>query len=450
MGISNSESAADLFPYLWRIISGLLERDIQVTSYAADGSSVERGVQKILETKATTTVTHRIKHPSPDGKGQDIIINIPFFGKYPIANLQDSKHLLKTFRNNLYSGARLLTFPNSVAMFSQVREIAFTDGSPLFHRDVEKLDRQDDNAATRLFCADTLAWVNEHHPDELGLSMYLFIFGELIDAYQNRSVDITERIEMVLRAHFFVEMWEKFLKVAGYSKAKHFVSQQCEDITDILIKGFMKLVYIYRDNVEGQPPLLPWLLSTEVIEHIFGLCRQIVKDFTEAQIKELMPKLSVKLREAIFMSRTADGKARASGYSHTYNDVRGLDLVALAAYPTDMGIVNTAVRAFGHAESFFGLLGVSAADLNTNTLPQIPGIESWYQDEVLSDAEDDFESNDESDAEDFQSTIDALEDTEMNTSRATEALMTYRYTAVAISVDDDMKMYVLISGKVPI
>ncbi|KAF9459537.1 hypothetical protein BDZ94DRAFT_1381618 [Collybia nuda] len=425
MGISNSETAADLFPYLWRIVSGLLERDIQLTSYAADGSNVERGVQKILETKATTTVTHRIKHPSPDGKGEDIIINIPFFGKYPIANLQDSKHLLKTFRNNLYSGARLLTFPNSVAMFSQIREIAFTDNSPLFHRDVEKLDRQDDNAATRLFCADTLAWVNEHHPEELGLSMYLFVFGELIDAYQNRSVDITERIEMVLRAYFFVEMWEKFLKVAGYSKAKHFVSQQCEDITDMLIKGFMKL-------------------------HIFGLCRQIVKDFTEAQIKELIPKLSVKLREAIFLSRTANGKGRASGYSHTYHDVHGIDLVALAAYPTDMGIVDAAVRAFGHAESFFGLLGVSAADLNTDMPPQIPVIKSWYQEEVLSDAEDmytdilcDIESDDESDTEDFQSTIDSLEGAEMNTLRGAEAVMTYRYTSIALSVDDGMKIAAL-------
>jgi hypothetical protein len=295
MGISNSETAAEFFPHLWRIISGLLERGIQVTLYAADGSSVEHSIQRLLEKRATKTVTHRIKHLSPYGYSQDIIIDIPFFGKYPIANLQDSKHLLKTFRNNLFSGARFLTFPNSVAMFSQVREIAFTNGSPLFHRDVEKLDRQDDNAATRLFCADTLAWVNEHHPDELGLSMYLFVFGELIDAYQNRSLNITERIEMVLRAHFFVEMWEKFLKVSGYSKLKHFVSQQCEDITDILIKGFMRLVYIYRDNVEGKPPLLPWLLLTEVIEHIFGLCRQIIKDFTEAQIKELMPKLSVKL-----------------------------------------------------------------------------------------------------------------------------------------------------------
>jgi hypothetical protein len=74
-----------------------------------------------------------------------------FFGSQPIATLQDPKHLLKTFRNNLFFGARLLTFPNSVALFSQVHKMSQANDSPIFQRDVEKLDRQDDNAATRLF-----------------------------------------------------------------------------------------------------------------------------------------------------------------------------------------------------------------------------------------------------------------------------------------------------------
>ena len=66
--------------------------------------------------------------------------------------------------------------------------------SPIYMRDVEKLDRQDNNAATRLFCADTLEWLQDHHPEQLGLAAYLFIFGELIDAWQNRSISILERV----------------------------------------------------------------------------------------------------------------------------------------------------------------------------------------------------------------------------------------------------------------
>lgn len=59
------------------------------------------------------------------------------------------------------------------------------DSTPLFKRDVEKLDRQDDNAAARLFSANVLKFLANKHPDHAGKIVYLFIFGELVDAYQN-------------------------------------------------------------------------------------------------------------------------------------------------------------------------------------------------------------------------------------------------------------------------
>lgn len=142
----------------------------------------------MLESKATSALAITIRHPAEEC--DDIKFTIPFFRKQPIACVQDSKHLLKTFRNNLYSGARLLTFPDSVAHYGQVRAIAFSGDSPLFRRDVEKVDRQDDNAATRLFSANVLEWLKARNPDHLALIVYLFVFGELIDAYQNRFYDI--------------------------------------------------------------------------------------------------------------------------------------------------------------------------------------------------------------------------------------------------------------------
>ena len=61
--------------------------------------------------------------------------------------VQDSKHGLKTFRNNLFSGAQALSFGNYISIYSTICQIAFKPASPLYHQDVEKLDRQDDNAA---------------------------------------------------------------------------------------------------------------------------------------------------------------------------------------------------------------------------------------------------------------------------------------------------------------
>ena len=449
-GIPNDVSADDLFPDLWHIVSGLIDRKIQVTSYAADGSNVERNVQRLLEQHATKTITIRIKHPS-DGH-PDIRIELPFFGSHPfvipIANLQDSKHLLKTFRNNLYSGARLLTFPNGVAMFSQVREMAFDTESPLFRRDVEKLDRQDDNAATRLFCAASLQWLESRGPEFSALVVYLFVFGDLIDAYQNRSISITERIQIVLRAYFFLEMWEEFLLKARYPKSKHFISSQCAAIAHTLSMGFVKLVVIYRDHVEGSPPLLPWLLCTEVIEHVFGLCRQIVKDFTEKDFRDMEPKLFIKIRQAIFTAHATDGKARASGYSHTYTDGRGINMTALSLYPTNRDIDEAAVRAYGEAESLFGFLGVSSRELHASSTI-LPGIQSWVLDDhsvpdLVEDTNDSdllCDEEDESDYDDYQAVIDSLEDSSIGISQQ-KKLNRYRYATIALSVDEQMEMCV--------
>jgi hypothetical protein len=139
----------------------------------------------------------------------------------------------------------------------------------LQNRDVEKLDRQDDAAATCLGSADVLEWLAKHYPHLLGVIIYLFVSYELIAAYQNRRMKHLERAQLALRALFFMEMWEEFLEKAGYPKAKHFLSHEACDIIRYLIHGLLQLVVIYRDNLDSVYPLFPWLLSTEPCEHVF-------------------------------------------------------------------------------------------------------------------------------------------------------------------------------------
>jgi len=67
--------------------------------------------------------------------------------KSPLVFVQYSSHGLKTDCNNLFSGARLLTFRNHVVLYHRIGQGAFKGGLPLYHHNVEKLDQQDDNAA---------------------------------------------------------------------------------------------------------------------------------------------------------------------------------------------------------------------------------------------------------------------------------------------------------------
>jgi hypothetical protein len=295
--------AKDLLEYhVSVLLRGFLDRKVRVHSYAADGTGTERSAQRMFAAMASDYKLVTINHPGPGRP--NIVLKIPLFGTdhHPVVMIQDSKHGAKTYRNNAFSGARLLVLGNYVAMYSQFRAIAFEDG-PLYNRDVEKLDRQDDAAATRLGSADVLEWLTEHYPQLLGPIVYLFIFYELIDAYQNRQMKHIERAQLALRALFFMEMWENFLEKAKYPKHKHFISKEACDITHFLIHGLLQLIIVYRDDLDGLYPLLPWLLSTEVCEHVFGLCRQIIKDFTMLDFYYMIPKLFIRLREHAVFSK---------------------------------------------------------------------------------------------------------------------------------------------------
>ena len=146
--------------------------------------------------------------------------------------MQDSKHGSKTYQNNLFSGARLLTLGNYTAIYAHICAIAFEDHTPLYHCDVEKLDRQDDNAAARLFSSNVLRFIVEHHLDYVGEIVYLVIHGELIDAYQSHHLSHAECIKMALCALYFHYGWCQFLAQAGYHESQHYISREAADITE--------------------------------------------------------------------------------------------------------------------------------------------------------------------------------------------------------------------------
>jgi len=64
-----------------------------------------------------------------------------------IAAIQDPKHGCKTARNNLFSGSQLLALGDHTAHYGQVWYLADEKDTPLYWRDVDCLDRQDDHAA---------------------------------------------------------------------------------------------------------------------------------------------------------------------------------------------------------------------------------------------------------------------------------------------------------------
>lgn len=447
--IPDSISAAQLLDLHLKVLDGLLNQQIQVVSYACDGTEVERSVQRLF-LNHSTNASYSITNPLPGGP--DTVVMFAVYRKQPIVMIQDSKHALKTFRNNLFSGARLLVFGNHASLYHHIREVAFEDGSPLFHRDVDNIDRQDDNAASRLFSADMLNYLANHHPDYVGEIVYLFVFGELIDAYQNRRIPHVERVKMVLRAHYFLDSWEAFLNHCGYPKTRYFLSREAADIARIVIEGYLSLIIIHRDHVSMLSPLLPWLHSSETCEHVFGEARQIVKDFTYLDLIYMIPKLRIKIREAVLRATSSNPKARAAGYNHTYFEHTDVDMLALSTFPSDPEIQTIAQEASEEVTSLVALLGIVRKQLyrpHTILNSTLPTINSWLKhveedvQEIMSDSDNNRESDEEpSEAQQLQSIIDAEEfRTEFMYHKREEQLQNLTSVALAALTDDVIRVY---------
>lgn len=323
--IRSDLTAEMLVEYTEKIVRGLIAVGARLASYSCDGTEIERAIQRLMIARSDSTLIHTIEHPRG---GTPLKITIPVFGGHPIAMVQDSKHGLKTFRNNLFSGARLLTFGNYTAIYRHIREMAFEPDSPLYHRDVEKLDRQDDNAATRLFSAATLDYLGKNHPENVFTILMNFVFAELCDAYQSRHITHREREVLVLRAFYFIEMWQTYLDNAGYKRAQYCISREALDIAHYLVEGLLSLVIIYRDYFPDDYPLLTWLHSTEPCEHVFGECRFVVPDFALLEFFQMVPRIEVKIRQSVHQGQCGNSTNRARGYNHTYFDNHGIDLLS--------------------------------------------------------------------------------------------------------------------------
>lgn len=357
----SSENAQALHEMHKKLADLLNNEQIRPVSLASDGTEVERQVQQLITQSAPSHHIYSIGNTFLGDIGR-ITLRIPLFlGLYPTIIVQDSKHGRKTARNQLFTGARILVLGFFAAFFAQLRELAANALGPLFMRDVENVDRQDDRAAARTFSASALDFHMKTYPDQRGLSVYLFVLGDLVDAWQNRNISHHLRAKMVIRARFFLMAWRAHIVAhPDYSVNTQFISRESFDIFLTLAESLLSLMIIYR-KYYSRYPLLPWLHSTEPCEHVFGVLRQIKKDFTFADMLFAQPKLQALLLGA-FGDMTPEEQANqtASGYHHTYFKADDLDLEELMRYPTDDDLVAASDAAFKEAEQLLASVGINA------------------------------------------------------------------------------------------
>jgi hypothetical protein len=364
--VANPEKrgATDQWNTLQTILGYLYSQKIRVVSYASDGANVERKVQSLMMEAEPLFCVYQI--PTPEGLPA-VQVKIGSSNGNPFVPVQDAKHFAKTARNNHFSGATTLVLGNYIVCYEDMRPLGGFGSPcadyPCYASDVDGLDRQDDAAALRYLSSATIEWTKTHFPNLRGFIIYLFIFGELVDAWQSRHIKHIDRVIMALRAWYFLQFWIEYLNHVELPLSRHCISHEAIDIMKTLIHSLIGLIIIYRDHLpeEMHLPLLPWHHSTEVCEHFFGLMRQKMKDFSYRDFLYMVNPLHRLLRAS--MHRKTDTKVRSSGYSHSWADNTGLDNEDLAIFPTDGEIAEAACAAFAEAEELFETLGVHVSVL---------------------------------------------------------------------------------------
>ena len=85
-------------------------------------------------------------------------------------------------------------------------------------------------------------------------------------------------------------------------------------------------------------PLMPWTHGSESNEHVFGLMRSLIIDFTMLDVLRMISKLTVRLQAACRSKHQQFGAA--AGYSHTYFQDSDSDIPScqLSEFPSNQTI----------------------------------------------------------------------------------------------------------------
>src|ERR1700720_1109290 len=125
--------------------------------------------------------------------------------------------------------------------------------------------------------------------------------GTLFDAWLSRTMTVRDRVLCALRARFWLHFWQQHIVTMSkhypdlYSTQCSFISPTSFWIFNCLCDTLVLLVIAHARYYPAQP-FCPWLLSTEFVEHFFGLARMILLNFTYAELLKMVQHIMVRQR----------------------------------------------------------------------------------------------------------------------------------------------------------
>ncbi|KAH9929219.1 uncharacterized protein B0H18DRAFT_874204 [Fomitopsis serialis] len=310
MATSGSDSAQEIHKIQTRLIQMAAQLKMSVIVCAADGAATELSAQAMMDSTASEQTPLAYEYTL-----YGLSLRAPVFKDTgPLISVQDPSHGRKTARNQPQHGTHTASLGKGYLVNRTLVQLYEGGGSGLQRSDIKNVDKQDDGAARRLFHNVALTAMtykgdeNTQYIKEefLGLFVYLYVLGDLFDAWLCRRMSVKDRILAALRARSFLHIWRAHVLLLErhypdlYSTARSFISPASFKIFNRLCDTLILLVLAYAQYYPDEP-FCPWLLGTDFLEHFFGLARRMLPNFTYAELLKLVK--HVMLRQKILLTR---------------------------------------------------------------------------------------------------------------------------------------------------
>ncbi len=100
-----------------------------------------------------------------------------------------------------------------------------------------------------------------------------------------------------MRAYFFLHAWKNYINKCAilhsakwYNMNKSCISTQSFNIFCSLAESLVLLVLAHRDYYPKYP-FFPWEHGTEALEHLFGIARQLMPDFSYYELYKILNRI---------------------------------------------------------------------------------------------------------------------------------------------------------------
>ncbi|KAJ3804237.1 hypothetical protein F5876DRAFT_70806, partial [Lentinula aff. lateritia] len=231
----------------------------------------------------------------------------------PLISVTDAPHARKTARNQPQHGTHTASLGVGYLVNRSLIDVYLLPESGLQFRDVDNVDKQDDGAARRIFHTNVLDSLVEkkqsHEPSSEptiqagfeGTFAYLFVLGSLFEVWMNPTMSIEDRVLAAFRTQFWLNfvyhhilgLTKKFPDL--YSTKRSFILPPSLRIFNQLCDSLVLLVLAYSEYYPGIPFSIH-NISTEFIEHFFGVARQLLPNFSYAELLKIIQHVMVRQR----------------------------------------------------------------------------------------------------------------------------------------------------------